>query len=159
MLKVIENQLSEIDATVGDFLRVECSIQWSVIYCGAYSEHHGNKWEHDKWSFTFTRTGVVKAVNFDYHTGVGHRGKRKKGWAIPEVCAVKPGPAGIIYSLIMNKSACEQSFSDWCDECGHDSDSRKAFSIYEQCQNEYDKVRRILTNREIEALMEMLQDY
>lgn len=155
-MRIIEKQLSEIETTVSDFLRVNCSVQWGVIYAGSYKELNGQAWEHDKWSFTFTRTDVKKSINFDYHTGVGHRIKSKLS---KEYSAVKPGPAGIIYSVIMGGNACHQSFADWCAALGYDTDSRKALAMYEACQQEYNKLQSMLQHTEIEQLHIILEKY
>lgn len=155
-MRVIEKQLSEIEAQVSDFLRVNCSVQWGVIYAGSYKEHNGQEWEHDKWSFTFTRTGVKKSINFEYHTGTGHR---IKSGLSKEYSAVKPGPAGLIYSVLMNESACNQSFADWCSDFGYDTDSRKALAMYEACQQEYNKLQSMFTPAEIAQLQTLLEDY
>lgn len=155
-MRVIEKQLSEIDAQVSDFLRVNCSTQWGVIYEGAYKEHNGQPWAHDKWSFTFTRTSVKKSINFDYYTGTGHR---IKSGLSKEYSAVKPGPAGIIYSLLMSESACNRSFADWCRDYGYDPDSRKALALYEACQQEYNKLQSMFTNTEITQLHIILENY
>lgn len=159
-MRVIENpNLSDTDIAVNNFLRENCNVQYAVIYAGAYTEYNGQALEHDKWSFTLTRAGVKKSINFEYHTGIGHRIEKKNGWGQTEVCAVKPGPAGIIYSVLMNKSACNQSFADWCSECGYDEDSRKALATYEACQQEYNKLQSMFTAAEIQQLQVLLEDY
>lgn len=154
IMRVIENHnLSEIEQTIADYLTNYCKVQAGIIYCGEYSE---NNWIFDKWSITLIRQGVKGSFNFEYKTGTGHRDK--KGFN-GETVAVKPALAGLIYSLIMSGDSCQSSFTDWCGNYGYDTDSRKAFSIYEACQNEYNKLQSIFTNNEIEHMQELLEDY
>lgn len=122
-----------------------------------------------------------QGVDFEYFTGIGHRSKMEdtvagrlaalslKGshpasiaWAEARKAFCKPiAPhvAGLLHSLILDGSACNESFADWCSNFGYDTDSRKAFATYEACQQGIDKLRRILSNEQIKAIEKALQDY
>lgn len=47
------------------------------------------------------------------------------------------------------------SFSDFCDKYGYDEDSRRAERIYLACTNEYYKLKKMLTEEEMEMLREV----
>lgn len=56
----------------------------------------------------------------EYSMGSAHKGK--------------PKLESVLESLSMDISSARDSFQDFCDNCGYDTDSRKAFSIFEACQ-------------------------
>lgn len=97
----------------------------------------------DKWIIT-----IGKEV-FDYYTGTGHRkGGEPK---IPELSSV-------LYSLVMDANACDESFDDWCLNFGYDTNSRKALDTYLSCQVNATRLRKAgvyIT----EELKEFLQEY
>ena len=43
---------------------------------------------------------------------------------------------------MMDSGTCDQSFDDWCDNLGFDTDSRKALDTYLACQEQASKFRR-----------------
>lgn len=97
----------------------------------------------DKWLIT-----IGKEV-FDYYTGIGHRKNDK-----PQ----KPELSSVLYSLVMDASACDESFEDWCSNFGYDTDSRKALETYLSCQESASKLHKAgiyITD----DLREFLQDY
>lgn len=48
-----------------------------------------------------------------------------------------------------------ETFADWCNEFGYDTDSRKAFSIYEKVCEEWGEVRAFFTAEEREEMQEI----
>lgn len=72
---------------------------------------------------------------------------------------VTPSIAGLIYSCLLDMSACEMSFDEWCKEYGYNNDSRKAFQIYQDCQEIGDKIKKLFDYNQREKLQELLQDY
>jgi hypothetical protein len=70
----------------------------------------------------------------------------------------KPDPLGLLYCLVMDSSAADTSFEDWASEYGYDTDSRKALEIFQQCQDQTRKFRRVVgpLREKIETLV---QDY
>lgn len=48
------------------------------------------------------------------------------------------------------------SFKDWCWEFGYDDDSITALKLYAECQEEYDGLRKIFTNEQLEKLNEIV---
>ena len=82
----------------------------------------------------------INGVEFDYYTGVGCviKSKHSLGKDIPK----PPTLDDVLYSIIRDYEACEQSFADWCAMCGYDEDSRKALETYLACQNNGEKLRK-----------------
>lgn len=60
------------------------------------------------------------------------------------------------YSVLasMQKYDCG-TFSDFCNEFGYDTDSRKAYKIYKAVKREWENVRRLFTEEERERLQEI----
>ena len=97
----------------------------------------------DKWIIT------ISNEVFEYYTGIGHRKHNKP---------VRPELGDVLHSLILDASACDESFEDWCMNFGYDTDSRKALEIYLSCQNIGTKLRKtdlILSD----DLRDFLQEY
>lgn len=143
----------------------------------------------DRWSCEFTNASKPnEPEEFDYFTGLGHRapakahtksraamyfqgltendkkgltsyGKRYLAKVEELRKPVTPCAAGVLHSLILDSSACEQSFESWCNDLGYDSDSRKAYATYEACQKNADKLARVIPRSVREQLQEALQDY
>lgn len=105
----------------------------------------------DEWECRFTfadRPG--EPAEFQYFRGLG---LRKKGRP------TAPHAADVLYSLLLDSSAAQMSFAAWCDEYGYDTDSRRALTIYLECQKNADKLARIIDHEAREQLREVLQDY
>lgn len=119
-----------------------------------FAEYDGevtrDKWACDSWKTTFTNGNNDECSDFDFFTGLGHRVKSK-----PQA----PDAATVLHSLILDSSAVGQSFDSWCSEFGLDSNSRKAYGIYEACQKNADKLSRIMSAALIAELSELLQDF
>lgn len=81
----------------------------------------------DKWSI------VIGGECFEYYTG---KGLRKKGKP------TKPALGDVLYALVLDASACEDSFEDWCSNYGYDTDSRKALDTYLDCQENAHRLRK-----------------
>lgn len=125
-----------------------------------------NNWKCDEWRVK------IGAMETHYYTGTGHR-KPKKGafrttarkgtvayanWKRANLQPVAPCAADILYSLIMDSEAAGMSFDEWCENCGFDSDSRKAFNTYEQCCSIGKDLRKVFTANQRAELSELLQD-
>jgi len=99
---------------------------------------------------------VINGQSFDYYTGFSHREplrglygseraeyKRLKNANLTQrgldsllkiSKATPPTVSDILYSLVMDASAESESFPNWCDNYGYDTDSRKALETYLACQ-------------------------
>lgn len=73
--------------------------------------------------------------------------------------AVAPTQASVLYCLISSIEALDQSLEDWAGYFGYDIDSREAERIYFACKDEAIKLKAVFTNKQIEELQELLQDY
>ena len=134
--------LNDIEKSIEDYVVNTCGLTYSVHYTGT---HNQGNWDCDGWSF------IIKGQTFDYFTGLGHRDKSAK----PQI----PPIAGVLYSLILDDSACNESFAAWCNSLGYDTDSRKALKIYEQCQQGFDKLCKVFTTAQIEHITGLLENY
>lgn len=73
---------------------------------------------------------------------------------------ILPEPRDVIYSLVMDSSVLDAGgFENWAAECGYDTDSRKAESIYAACLDLALKMRAALGDEGIRKLQEVFQDY
>ena len=172
-------ELSDIEQVVEKYITVDCIIPYSTVYKG---EQQKDNWNCDAWLFT------INNQSFNYFTGLGHREKNtpalrgqvaygfqgltyedKEGKTVygrkylAKVEASRkpqnPAIAGLLYSLILDGTACNESFAAWCDNFGYDTDSRKALETYEQCKKGFDKLRKVLSSGQIEHVRKLLEDY
>lgn len=178
----------EIENAVDDILQ-NAGIAYTVGYRGVKKNAFGGTHSMDQWSIEFTSEKKPnEPEEFDFFTGFGHRApanhsdkirasygfqglteKDKKGLTmygrhylarVEEMRKpVAPSAASVLYSLLLDASAVGQSFESWCSEFGYDSDSRKAYAIYEACQKNADKLNRVIPHAVQSALSEALQDY
>ncbi len=88
------------------------------------------------------------AVRIGEGTGMQFKGAR-----------IEPDSVGVIYSLIMDADAIDYQFTDWCDNYGYDSDSRKAEAIYKTCLEHAIAIRSALGEAGLSELREAFQDY
>ena len=67
----------------------------------------------------------------------------------------------ILYCLILDATAYENAynFADFCNEFGYDSDSMKAYKIYQACKKQLDRYNKLFTQEEKDFLQNLLQDY
>ena len=139
-----------------------------------------NKAKSDDWKETAHHWLVtINGVKFDYYTGLAHRvealrfrsdsGHEFKELqhmnltesglkALFQVSKAKPPKLDdVLHSLVMDSSASEQSFDDWCGEFGYDTDSIKALATYMDCQRNTIKLRN--AGIDIAAQRERLANY
>jgi hypothetical protein len=142
-------------------------------------------WECDGWRVVLSgaNKGNKNVESFDYFTGTGNRvitnpekyeqlsAELKK--YNPRCTAAEsirkqmehytnpfaPCSASVLYSLILDSSADDESFSKWRDDYGYDSDSIKALNIYSACCENAKKLHKIFTREQIRHLQDLLQDY
>jgi hypothetical protein len=117
-------------------------------------EKNGDKeWKHYAYS-----VGVCLDHNvmppIPYKLGVGHVVKLKERRAMLK----PPQVADVIYSLVMESSATDTTFEDWCSDCGYDTDSRKALEMYLLCQENGIKIRKLL-GKHFAAVRDAAQNY
>lgn len=142
-----------------------------VIITGAGTTTRDENWECDAWRVTFRRAG--KEFTTDFFTGIGLRSKptpmlgatpyRVNTIAWHEWQAarkpVKPHPDSVLHSLILDASALDDNFGDWCSNFGYDSDSLKALNTYNQCCLNGRNMKTILGADLVAELTTLLEDY
>lgn len=144
----------EIENLVNEFL-ASLSVSYKVVKVG---ENTGdNNWEHDVWTVAFSRAGKKEVFITSFKTGLGLRRKSKTSYMPPY--PVVPNAASVLHSLAMDSEAINDSFNNWCDNFGYDSDSIKALNTYQECCKIGKEFNKLFDRKEIEALREMLQDY
>lgn len=73
---------------------------------------------------------------------------------------IQPKALGVIHSLVMDADAVGYAgFEDWAENCGFDTDSRKAETIYNQCLDHALKLRNALGNDDFERLQAAASEY
>jgi hypothetical protein len=128
-------------------------ISYAGTYAGeAVDRDNGKEWKHDAWRVTI---GGKIVFSSDYKTGTGLRKMNKRGDMKP----VFPKAGAVLYCLIMDAEALDQSFSDWCACFGYDEDSRKAESIYFECCDNGKNIRKAFSQDALKEIKEALKDY
>jgi hypothetical protein len=127
------------------------------------------------WSVTITRNG--QAFQTPYTQGCHFRHNRhghpiqplalsgrvtvaaaaKNKQTIPD----KPTLADVMSSLVMDAQSVAdgQTFEDFADEMGYDTDSREAERVYNGCRDEYFGLVRLCGVIDLDVLSKMFQDY
>lgn len=74
---------------------------------------------------------------------------------------VKPAILDVLYSLLQDGSAhfYSYTFEQWCPECGYDSDSIKALSVFNACVDTGRMLAQAFNRDELETLNAFFQDY
>ncbi len=158
----------ETDDAVDAFL-TSIFVEYHVTHMG---EGKLDEWEHDRWSVTFKGPNKTRCET-EFRTGLGLRKKAKRPvWEAkiegPRGAArfhrlndkpQAPRAASVLYSLLMDGQALDISFNNWCDECGYDPDSMKAFSIYQACCEIGKKMHTMFNRENRETLAKLLEDY
>ena len=138
-------------AEQADALLAECSVRYEVKYVG---EVNKGDWPCDQWRATFI--GLKSKESFDYYTGLGLRKKSKTSF-IPDKPQA-PKAVDVLSSMVLDSSANDMSFKDWCAEYGGDDDSIKSLNIYQACCETAVKLSRILNRDQLAKLAPSLED-
>lgn len=107
-----------------------------------------------QWRVTITTKAGVWVE--DYFTGLGLRTKPKQSWRDP--LPIKPSIADVIHALTIDASAINESFHEWCDNYGYDSDSISAFEMYRKCCATGENMRKHFTSTERAAIADAVAD-
>lgn len=147
------------DAAIATLL-IEHKVSYSVRYVGETTRDRdaktGKGWDCDHWQATFTHANGH--FTEDYFTGLGLRKAIHGGRPVNGKPAA-PSAASVMCSLLLDASACDESFSDWCDNYGYDSDSIKALRTYQDCCDIGVRLRKLFDSATRERMQEILQDY
>lgn len=122
---------------------------------------HRNIWEYFLWD------AVVSAPGFDpieseIKLGVAnctvprhYRNMYHKSQPTHLIPAMKPTPptaVDVIACKLADSCGVEDTFENWCDSFGYDTDSRSALSMYLKCQKIRSEMIRVLGNELFEEL-------
>ncbi len=127
----------------------------------------------DEWLCVLTYAGrPMEPEEFAYFTGLGHRSEpaphagapytpRTLAWEAWQRTRkpVRPTAADVLHALVGDAEASSMTFDEWCDAFGYDNDSRKAFAVYEACQDTAEDLYRVADCGVVNALREALADY
>jgi len=112
-------------------------------------------WECFQWRVTFAKGTTWQT--FDYYCGLAHVIKAKRFFE-PD----KPRPptaATVLHSLLLDATATEENFSDWCSNYGYSDDSMKALRVYQDCIETGRRLRTLFTSEQRAELAKLLEDY
>lgn len=124
---------------------------YTVIYKGEVSNSFGDGYSMD--SFIVTINGDA----FEYKTGLGHRTDKRNSFGT-QVWVHAPIIDDVLHGLLIDWSVSSDTFADFCDNTGYDTDSRSALKTYLKCQENGFKLRKAL-GLNLEEAHEKFQDY
>lgn len=104
-------------------------------------------WKDTAFKYIVTISHCGRQMITPYYCGAGHCVERF-GEKIP----VYPSLADVLHSLLLDSSACDMSFAEWCAEYGENDDSRKALYTYEMCQKIGDELKRLFPRDMIDTM-------
>ena len=170
---------NDADTAVRDLL-ADNGINYQAVLTAYDSEREG--WRCDSWLLMLSRGG--KSASFEYHTGVEHRAhKVPMRWAVRELQSdlknaktstvrrnlireldalkhpVVPSEAALLHSVMLDADAAQDTFENFCYECGYNPDSRKALDLYLACQQNGIKLRSVIPTGLLAKLSGLLADY
>ncbi len=180
MKKYIE--LNQQDLDVAAYLKAQ-GIIYKAEFVGTKKDQN---WERDQFVVIFSNGKISES--FDFSTGIGHRlsligtNYKLSGKQIESVktlketigtdrldntviklssggYVVKPTQASVLYCLLSDADLGSESFDDFCDNLGYNSDSIADFKTYQACMATAKQLRKIFTSEQRQALQELLQDY
>lgn len=120
----------------------------------------------DQWRVTISSKAGIHS--FDYFTGLGLRTRKYFGYGRKWDAMTRrhyddkpkaPKVADVLYSLIMDSSAADENFHDWCANYGYSDDSIKAMNTYKECLEIAVALRKHFSPDTLRQVRELLQDY
>jgi hypothetical protein len=152
-----------MNTTLETILDIE-SLPVKIDYVGQTQKEQN--WDCDQWRVTLSSKAGFHS--FDYFTGIGLRIRRYYGYGSKwdamqkkhyDDKPQKPKVADVLYSLIMDASAADENFHEWCDNYGYSDDSIKAMNIYKSCLEIAVALRKHFSPDILRQVRELLQDY
>ena len=108
----------------------------------------------DQWRVTLSSKAGFHS--FDYFTGLGLRTKPNSwGQRKPK----KPKVVDVLHSLILDASAADENFHDWCANYGYSDDSIRSLNMYKACLDTATALRKHFSPDTLRQVRELLQDY
>ncbi len=139
----------------------------------AVDNSDGKPWEHYLWNITISyKSGFW---TFPYKCGLAHielkpgavpmpRPPYRKGtlayehWQSLNMRPARPKNSDVMYSILSDIQAANQSFNDWCSDYGFDNDSMKAFKTYQTCCEYAVFVRKAFTAEQIQQMQKAFEE-
>ena len=107
--------------------------------------------EHDEWIVALTYQGrKYRDITYRMGTGlspewfVSDKSKSNYGLHSRNWKATPPTATELIDSLFVDVNHLEEGFEGWAGDFGFDTDSRKAYAIYQQCLETLPRLRALL---------------
>lgn len=69
-----------------------------------------------------------------------------------------PSVADVFSALLSDADLGSQEFAEFASELGYDEDSRKAYAIWEECRDVFDRFATMFTEAELETLSELARE-
>jgi hypothetical protein len=111
----------------------------------------------------YNRTTSADKEAMDFELQHGRKAERLPdnigGGFKAKTAPIIPDPVAVVYALVMDGYADDQSFSEWCDGYGYSDDSIKAKGMYDQCVESGRAMRVSLGTEGLQRLREAFQDY
>lgn len=95
------------------------------------------------WRVTLFRLGRIGEITIEYSGGIA---------------VLDPTVDDVLASLISDASAADETFEDWCESYGYDTDSRKAEATYRDCAAARPQLLRLLGD-DYAAFVEAARDH
>lgn len=159
-----------------------------VLPCFPGSERSERKAPVDSWTYTFTKyktrlqdfyyTGmglrkayVVKTDAKGVRTKVERRmpadcrgnsiwaSRQRAAWEAEYMKPHAPKAADVLYSLVLDAVASEESLQDWCDNFGYNPDSIKDVAMYNRCAESGRELTQMFGRKEVIWLRDAFQNF
>lgn len=136
---------STYDALEGDRAFILDAMDVSIRSRQVDSRPGADQWDSHAthWRVTIKRGG--ESFTTHYSMGSALRGD-------PEL-------QGVIYCLLTDAEYGGESFADWCDNMGADTDSRRAYANWQACKRTAASMGRLFRPSELDDLRELFEGY
>lgn len=104
-----------------------------------------DQWDANATHWRVTVLRGTKAFSVNYSMGSALQGE--------------PDLQGVISALLSDSECADDSFTSWCADYGHDTDSRNARIMWRGCQRTADGLARLFTAAELDDLRELFEGY
>lgn len=112
-------------------------IHWSISLAKVAEGHELGKWD----TYQNSPHLFSEVIHFDFWGSIADKEKRYG--------TIKPKAYDVLAGL---DSWHNDTFEDWCFNYGYDEDSREAYRTYQNCQELAEKLSKVFTTKELEAL-------
>ncbi len=107
--------------------RVRCESQYGKV---SIPQDQLDDWQRQAHQYRVTLRYKRRRMSLDYFMG--------------SALTSEPDSASVLSSLLLDASALDESFENWCADYGYDTDSRKAERLYKLCCKQGEKLKQLL---------------